>query len=153
MCIHCKERCFLLSDIILINSNPNNKHLQNRNNVYINEREVLQNVKITRATSDINHICIWSFGALKHLLVNLHMKDNSLNKLLRACNKAQSDSRAEDFGEWIESDDATLRVKRKQTRWSQMLLFKLEIKVGIILQKNEVVVATQLENLLAPVKG
>ena len=60
MCIHCKERCFLLSDIILINSNPNNKHLQNRNNVYINEREVLQNVKITRATSDINHMCIWS---------------------------------------------------------------------------------------------
>ena len=50
----------MLSDIILINSNPNNKHLQNRNNVYINEREVLQNVKITRATSDINHMCIWS---------------------------------------------------------------------------------------------
>ena len=55
----------MLSDIILINSNPNNKHLQNRNNVYINEREVLQNVKITRATSDINHMCIWSISTAK----------------------------------------------------------------------------------------
>ena len=60
MCIYCKERCFLLSDIILINSNPNNKHLLNRNFVYINEREVVQNVKITCAASDINHKCIWS---------------------------------------------------------------------------------------------
>ena len=34
-----------------------------------------------------------------------------------------------------------------------MLLFELEIEVGIILQKNEVVVATELENLLASVEG
>ena len=60
MCIYCKERCFLFSDIILINSNPNSKHLQNRNFVYINEREVVQNVKITCAASDIDHKCIWS---------------------------------------------------------------------------------------------
>ena len=60
MCIYCKERCFLFSDIILINSNPNNKHLPNRNFVYINETEVVQNVKITCAASDIDHKCIWS---------------------------------------------------------------------------------------------
>ena len=52
----------MFSDIILINSNPNNKHLQNRNFVYINEREVVQNVKITCAASDIDHKCIWSNG-------------------------------------------------------------------------------------------
>ena len=62
MCIYCKVRCFLLSNIILINSNPNNKHLLNRNFVYINEREVVQNVKITCAASDINHKCIWSYA-------------------------------------------------------------------------------------------
>ena len=64
MCIYCKERCFLLSDIILTNSNPNSKHLQNRNFVYINEREVVQNVKITCAASDIDHKCIWSIEYL-----------------------------------------------------------------------------------------
>ena len=52
----------MFSDIILINSNPNNKHLQNRNFVYINEREVVQNVKITCAASDIDHKCIWSIA-------------------------------------------------------------------------------------------
>ena len=30
--------------------------------VYINEREVVQNVKITCAASDIDHKCIWSIG-------------------------------------------------------------------------------------------
>ena len=54
----------MFSDIILINSNPNNKHLQNRNFVYINEREVVQNVKITCAASDIDHKCIWSIELL-----------------------------------------------------------------------------------------
>ena len=65
MCIYCKERCFLFSDIILINSNPNNKHLQNRNFVYIIEREVVQNVKITCAASDIDLKCIWSISTTK----------------------------------------------------------------------------------------
>ena len=62
MCINCKERWLLLLDIILINSNSNNKHLQNKNFVYINEREVVQNVKITCAASDIIHKCIWSIA-------------------------------------------------------------------------------------------
>ena len=68
MCIYCKERCFLFSDIILINSNPNNKHLQNRNFVYINEREVVQNVKITCATSDIYHKCILGMSRIVQFL-------------------------------------------------------------------------------------
>ena len=40
----------------------------------------------------------YTFGALKHLLIDLHMKDNSLNKLLWSGYKAESDARTEDFG-------------------------------------------------------
>ena len=70
----------MLSDIILINSNPNSKHLQNRNFVYINEREVVQNVKITCAASDIDHKCIWSLGSLA--LENLFLCVSDLKVLL-----------------------------------------------------------------------